>query len=145
MPFSFYYSKVVYFLRPFSLFLGANVNTDPIVVTRDTFDALDAPLAIELAASAVNPQPVECSRYHNGKVKIIVELVADPTSALLHSPQSRERLVCVDTCSPILLPQWSNHCVVVCGMPPDGFIDGRCDCRINWSKFREKRFQDDDI
>lgn len=42
---------------------GANVISDPIIVSDDDFDGMDSPLESELAGRAVDLQQVELSHY----------------------------------------------------------------------------------
>lgn len=60
----------------------ANMIPDLIVVRGYIFDAVYAPLAIELTDSAVNAQPVEPSHYHYKEVGMTVEQMLDLTFTL---------------------------------------------------------------
>lgn len=53
---------------PTSLFRGANVIPDVIVLQDDEFDVLDALLMIELVGSGINVQSAELRHYRYEKV-----------------------------------------------------------------------------
>lgn len=67
---------------PFTAVLGAPVNTDPIVVSNDEINVMEAPLANELNGSVVDLQAVEFSHYRYDEVLMSMELITGLTFML---------------------------------------------------------------
>lgn len=85
---------------PSSAAVSATTNADLIGVWHRYIDALDAPLAEELAIRAVGVQPAGLSHYCYEEGRLSVEQIMDPTFPLRNISGSRVKtLVCRHVCS----------------------------------------------
>lgn len=80
--FSLFFEKMSTSFVPVSPVPNANMTSDPIVVSNDAFDALDASLVHKLKGSIVNVQPVDLSCNYYEAAWLSLEQFGDPTLPL---------------------------------------------------------------
>lgn len=61
---------------------GVNVIPDPVVLSNEEFNAMDAPLVNGRTGSLIGVQPVDLGHYRYEEVRIIVRKIADPILSL---------------------------------------------------------------